>query len=170
MVFRRFMFTASMGNGCRRSPSNGFDVWRRFSARNCYGAHTESRSIIRRSRLSSLLLRALPLGLVMEACFMAQMLGHFGFQRALNQILGQLLQQAVFAHQLFRFLIAKYREIRRRWFWLRPFFSFPGKKVSCLIAVYIKILTPSDVLFYSPISSARTSVYAVFDFGFVAFA
>lgn len=37
----------------------------------------------------------------------AEMLGHFSYQRPLDQRSGQLLQQTVFANQVFRRLVAR---------------------------------------------------------------
>lgn len=51
-------------------------------------------------------LRALPVTLVTGiALVVTEMLGHFGFQRPLHQHLGQLLEQAILANQIFGFLV-----------------------------------------------------------------
>ncbi|MCY1451775.1 hypothetical protein D9M71_686570 [compost metagenome] len=85
---------------------------------------------------------------------MPQVLGHLGFQRTLDQHLGELLEQAVFANQIFRFLVIDQQavgELDELRVGLRPLGAFHyghgyslRLAVSCQMTVYTKLKTPSQ--------------------------
>lgn len=82
-----------------------------------------------------------------------QVLGHLGFQRTLDQHLGELLEQAVFANQIFRLLVIDQQavcELDEFRIGLRPLGTFDyghghslRLAVSCQMSVYTKLKTPS---------------------------
>jgi hypothetical protein len=85
------------------------------------------------------------------ALAVAEMAGHLGFPGALDQHLGQLLEQAVFADRVFRFLVVGKRAVRqldRFRSGLGPlaalcyghYFSLRAA-VPCQTAVYTKLIT-----------------------------
>lgn len=88
---------------------------------------------------------------------MPQVLGHLGFQRTLDQHLGELLEQAVFANQIFRFLVIDQQavgeldEFRVGLRSLGAFYYGHGYSlrlaVSCQMTVYTKLKTPSSRCF-----------------------
>jgi hypothetical protein len=79
-------------------------------------------------------------------------IGHFDLQGTLDEHLGQLLEQAILAYQVFRFRVIGKQAVRQLdqfRIGLGTFATFCGvivsliQAVSCLMAVYTKIFTPS---------------------------